>query len=94
MSFIISHQKLDCFGLDQSSWDFGIEVHRLLWGLGRGTRPAQFRAVGTLSHTIFDGLRIGELVISIKCFKTKIHLVLLVLELRMDHIYRLRPGVL
>ena len=77
MPFIISHQKLGCFGLDQPSCGIGIEAHRLLWGLGRGARPAQFRAVGTLSHTVFDGLRVGGLVISIKCFKTKIHLVLL-----------------
>ena len=54
----------------------GLKPIRVLWGLGRCTRPAQFRAVGTLSHTVFDGLRVGGLVISIKCFKTKIHLVL------------------
>ena len=86
MPFIISHQKLGCFGLDQPSCGIGTEAHRLLWGLGRGTRPAQFRAVGTLSHTVFDGRRFGGLDISIKCFKTKIHLVLLGLELRMDHV--------
>ena len=82
MPFISSHQKLGCYGLGKPSWGFGIETYRHLWGLGRGTRPAQFGQ----THTLFDGLGVRGLVISIKCFKTKIQLVLLGFELRVNQV--------
>ena len=43
MPFIICYQKLGCFGLGKTSWGFGIESHRHLWGL----RLGQIGAVGT-----------------------------------------------